>query len=450
MVTQTTKAQSVLRLQRSRCFALMVIVCLILSTGGRCVWADDEIAAELRQLGEEYDSLCETMYADSSSDQPEYASEMTDATFLEHYYRESSRPNPDSVMLPRFLTFAEKHSNSPLAFDALAFVVWRGGPATGTLHATPWKSKEQAIDVVMANHMDDPRLVHLFDILSGSIPSLKTETFLRMGLQRGRDLDTRASACLALTKYLHNQTRYQQRSTQLNERARIDSFLDRHWKLIVTPHLKSFPYDHDKVSEEVDRLLNDLATKYSELDVPESRLSGPGRVFLQSVPRKQPRTYGDLAHSLKITWSELGPGNKAPEIVGRDAELKEFRLSDYQGKVVLLTFSANWCEPCKRLYPVHRALVEKFDKERFAMLSVNRDESIDTLKTSLASGEITWRCWWDGIDGPINDAWKIAGTPAIFLLDHQHVIQEVDFHQYSSPDDFADAINKLLGKIPKD
>lgn len=437
-------------LRRSRPFALMLVAFLVLSVEGSCVRADEEIAAadELRQLGEEYDRLCKAMYADSSTEPAKYTREVTDKAFLEDYYRECSRPNPDSVMLPRFLAYAKKHSNSPLAFDAIAFVIQQGGPATGALHASPWQCKERAIDIVLMHYMDDQRIGHLFDMLSLSIPSVKTELLLRAGFRQERNSDTRAAAGLALAKYLHHQAPYRQRSSQLKGKVRIDSFFDRHWKLIVTPHLESLEYDRDSVSEEVDTLLNHVATRYSELKAPEFRLSGPGKVLLQSVPQKNHTTYGDLARLLKVRWSEFRPGNKAPELLGKDFDSQEFRLSDHKGKVVLLVFSANWCAPCKRLYPVYRAVVEKFDKDRFVMLSVSRDESVDTLKSSVESGEITWRCWWDGRDGPINEAWGIDGVPAIFLLDHEHVFQEINFHQGSSLEDFSDAIRLLLSKMP--
>jgi len=35
-------------------------------------------------------------------------------------------------------------------------------------------------------------------------------------------------------------------------------------------------------------------------------------------------------------------GEKAPEIIGKDAEGKEMKLSDYRGKVVVINFWASW------------------------------------------------------------------------------------------------------------
>jgi len=155
------------------------------------------------------------------------------------------------------------------------------------------------------------------------------------------------------------------------------------------------------------------------------------------------------AKALIALKKSLVAGKKAPDIEGQDAEGSKFRLSDYRGKVVLLTFSANWCPPCRKLYPLERELVAKFKGEAFVMLSVSMDESIDTLKSSLASSEITWRCWWDGMDGPIWSAWNSPGAPAIFLLDDQGIIQDVRLNRTIPHEEFESAIRELLKKVPR-
>lgn len=436
--------------------AWIAIACLIMAVDAGCdppkeKVDGDSVEAELRTLGEEYERLLEVSYAVSSGDeQPPYTSDMSDEEWLKNYFEQTSKPNPDTQMVPRFLAFAEDHKESLFAFDALAFVIRRGGPATGELHSTPWKIKEQSIDILLNQHMDDPRIVHVFDCLSGAIPSEKTELFLRKGYENCNDRPMRAAAGFYLARYLHNRSRYHQRSEQLKNQNEIGNSLDRHWKLIVTPYLeKNLPYDDKRVSSEVDRLLAHLVNEYSDIEAQDWQTSGPGSVHLQTVARKEPKSYGHLAQSLMLARSKLALGKKAPEFVGRDSDGKPFGLHDYKGKVVLLTFSANWCGPCKRLYPLQRDLVEEFRDDQFVVLSVSRDESVDTLKSSVSSGEITWRCWWDGLDGPICKAWNNTGTPSVFLLDHEHIIQDVHLHSHTSLDEFKNAIKGLLNRIPK-
>jgi len=50
------------------------------------------------------------------------------------------------------------------------------------------------------------------------------------------------------------------------------------------------------------------------------------------------------------------------------------KLSDYRGKVVLLSFWATWCAPCKQELPVLQKLLDKHGKDGLAVLAVNIDD----------------------------------------------------------------------------
>jgi thiol-disulfide isomerase/thioredoxin len=301
---------------------------------------------------------------------------------------------------------------------------------------------------MLEQHMDDPRVVHVFDSLSGSLPSRKTEVFLRHGFENGTERSTRAAAGLSLARYFHTLSKNHKRSRQLKKKEHLLNY-ERFWRIVVTPYLEEkFPYDREQVSAEIEEILNHVMENYSDVPVVVRKFSGPVKVFLESESSTQPKTYGDMAKAMFFELNSLVPGKKAPEIDGTNAEGTHFRLSDYQGKVVLLTFSANWCGGCVKLYPLQRNLVEKFLGEPFSLLSVSQDDSIDTLQASLASGKITWRCWWDGYHGPISNAWNCRGVPGIILLDHQHIIQDVLLNRYSTQEEFEKAIVDLLNKIP--
>ena len=296
--------------------------------------------------------------------------------------------------------------------------------------------------------MNDPRVIHVFDSLSGSLPSQKTESFLRKALKTTPHRTTQAAAGLSLARYFRTFEKAHERSKRLNDKARLLNH-DRYWKLVVTPYLqKQFPYDQEKTSAEIERLLAQVIEKYSDVEAVDWKVSGPSGVFMHSVAYPNPMTYGELAKSMLFARNNIVPGKKAPDIEGSDADGNRFRLSDYQGKVVLLTFSANWCGGCVELYPLQRKLVEKFRDKPFVLLSVSQDETIDTLQSSLASGEITWRCWWDGLEGPIRNAWNCRGIPALILLDDQHIIQDVVLTRFTPQDEFEQEIAKLFSKTP--
>jgi len=62
---------------------------------------------------------------------------------------------------------------------------------------------------------------------------------------------------------------------------------------------------------------------------------------IPSLKESNPRMFSKLKTQIKIT-EELSIGCTAPDIVGTDHEGKEFKLSDYRNKVVLLDFWGYW------------------------------------------------------------------------------------------------------------
>ena len=179
-------------------------------------------------------------------------------------------------------------------------------------------------------------------MLASSLPSEKTEAFLRRALQDGRSKTIKAAAAYNLARCFQRLSRAHQLSREIEQKERLLNY-ERYWKLVVTPYLqKDFPLDEELNSAKIDRLLRLIADEYADVPATDWKRPGPSRMFVELTPFSKPKTYGDLATAMTFELNNIIPGKEAPEIDGSDADANRFRLSDYRGKVVLLTFTADW------------------------------------------------------------------------------------------------------------
>jgi len=137
-------------------------------------------------------------------------------------------------------------------------------------------------------------------------------------------------------------------------------------------------------------------------------------------------TYGGVAKSSVFEIEHLSLGKTAPDICGEDTDRVKFKLSDYRGRVVLLSFWGSWCDPCMALVLHEREIVARLKDKPFAIVGVNSDTDKAKLKEATGKAMITWRSFWcgaEGIEGEIPSAWNVSGWPTIYVLDQHGVIR---------------------------
>jgi peroxiredoxin len=130
-------------------------------------------------------------------------------------------------------------------------------------------------------------------------------------------------------------------------------------------------------------------------------------------------TLEELAKPELSELRRLTIGKPAPEIEGEDLDGQPMKLSDYRGKVVVLTF---WW-PGYIEAPEHRKLVERMAGKPFAFIGVYGDDDLTKGKAEVEKYGITWPSFWDKRGGPISMNWNVRSWPNIWVLDPQGVIR---------------------------
>jgi peroxiredoxin len=384
----------------------VVIVISWLALGATTSWSDEPPSPTTTQ---QYQAILDDFEAAKRAFASKFETATTEAQ--RRKFR-AQFPGPEDYYA-RLLALAEAHPADPAAVDALVWIV-----ATSTNGYDAFKERgvriKRAMDILASDHLDDPRLGRVCLELSGTATPLRDE-FLHTIYARSADRRNKGRACLALGEFLLAKSAAVSRlkgapGAEVMRRIEAES-----------PH--RLPYyeqllraEPEALCRQGEQLLEQAIAEYGELPYDPTFVSKDGK------------TLAEVARTDLRRLRNLTVGHEAPDIEGRDVDGNSFKLSQYRGRVVLLTFSGNWCGPCRAMYPGERDLVARLNNRPFTLLSVNTDQDRETLRKSISEGEITWRCWWEsGVEGPICSRWLIQGFPQVYLLDHKGVIRSQGF-----------------------
>ncbi len=206
------------------------------------------------------------------------------------------------------------------------------------------------------------------------------------------------------------QEKYQ--DLKARQRTFITQFIDEHYESPAS----LLALSHQLANETIlnPQLDFDYFLKVDEALVekyPESSLVSSLHKFVESVKYQQ-KIAANASQSTEI-------GAAAPEIQQVSPEGKTIKLSDYQGKYVLLDFWAAWCGPCRRENPNLVKIYANYKNKGFEIFQVSLDKTHDAWTGAIKADKLNWvhvsdLKYWD------SEAAKLYGVksiPASFLLD---------------------------------
>lgn len=127
---------------------------------------------------------------------------------------------------------------------------------------------------------------------------------------------------------------------------------------------------------------------------------------------------------------EIGIGAPAPDVMLRDLTEKNLSLSDYKGKVLLLSFWKVKCRDCVKTLPSIEALSKQLENPDFAILAVNVDNleyvKPEKIHAFLREHKLTFRVAADETFSA-SEAYKILAVPMTYLIDKKGVIADIKF-----------------------
>jgi thiol-disulfide isomerase/thioredoxin len=127
----------------------------------------------------------------------------------------------------------------------------------------------------------------------------------------------------------------------------------------------------------------------------------------------------------------INTGNKAPDIAEKGANGEIIKLSDLQGKLVLIDFWASWCGPCRKENPSVVSAYQKYKNTEFkngkgfAIFSISLDQNKDAWVAAISNDKLDWpyhvsdlKGWYAKYAG----IYRVNSIPANFLIDANGII----------------------------
>lgn len=143
------------------------------------------------------------------------------------------------------------------------------------------------------------------------------------------------------------------------------------------------------------------------------------------------------------------PGDKAPDFVAKGLDGKDYKLSSYAGKnVVLLNFWGLRCGACLEEMPFLEALSKKFGGKGLVVLGIDTD-GVDAATVNETLGEVKVSVTYPLLVDPdftITDVYTNFLVPLTLVIDKGGVIKYIHVGFEKGTDKkYEEAVAKALG-----
>lgn len=159
--------------------------------------------------------------------------------------------------------------------------------------------------------------------------------------------------------------------------------------------------------------------------------------------------YGNVITQYILT-GDLKIGGHFIDIIGKDLNNKEVKLSDFKNKVIMLDFWASWCVPCRYENKDLGEFFKKYNQNGFEVVSFSIDTGLDAWKFASQQDSITWTNISDlkGFYSSQAASYKVRGIPKSFLIDKNGTIVEI-FNWYDDDKDAKTALENKIQELTK-
>ena len=108
----------------------------------------------------------------------------------------------------------------------------------------------------------------------------------------------------------------------------------------------------------------------------------------------------------------------AADFILKDLNGRDVKLSDYKGRVILLSFMATWCRDCLASIPALKAIYNRYHEKGLVLMNINIEESLTKVAAYSGKHSLPYPTLLDS-DGKVSRKYGVGGVPVKALIDRQ-------------------------------
>lgn len=148
--------------------------------------------------------------------------------------------------------------------------------------------------------------------------------------------------------------------------------------------------------------------------------------------------------ALPAQAAEPKTGDLPPAMLGKDREGDVVDLAQHRGKIVVVTFWASWCGPCRKELPGLDALQKHAGDKILKVIAVNVEDSTEDYRAMMRQMKDFTITMTRDRSGDIAGGYGVKAYPNLWIIDPQG---KVAAHHVGYGEDSLDALVEEINQV---
>ena len=151
-----------------------------------------------------------------------------------------------------------------------------------------------------------------------------------------------------------------------------------------------------------------------------------------------------LASTIHYASAAPGSGDMAPGYIGTTLDDKELAVSNFRGKVVVVSFWATWCPYCLKELPILEGIQQSAGADKVQVIAINTEERAVFRKVSRALSQLTLGMSYDPGKKSAT-LYGVNGIPHLVIIGRDgRILKVYRGYDESSLDGIVESLNAAI------